>query len=71
MNRVIVFTRTSMARTRWPKSSALRRGGGRHPRNKSQNARQRALDMFESGRRACWWRPIAARGIDVEISAMW
>ena len=58
MNRVIVFTRTKHGANQV--AEHLSRTGvvaeAIHG-NKSQNARQRALDMFRPARRGCWWRP--------------
>jgi ATP-dependent RNA helicase RhlE len=68
MNRVIVFTRTKHGANRV--AEHLSRTGvvaeAIHG-NKSQNARQRALDMFKSGKaRVLVATDIAARGIDVD-----
>jgi ATP-dependent RNA helicase RhlE len=68
MNRVIVFTRTKHGANKV--AEFLTRGGevaeAIHG-NKSQNARQRALDMFKSGKaRVLVATDIAARGIDVD-----
>jgi ATP-dependent RNA helicase RhlE len=68
MNRVIVFTRTKHGANRV--AEHLSRTGvvaeAIHG-NKSQNARQRALDMFKTGKaRVLVATDIAARGIDVD-----
>ncbi len=68
MNRVIVFTRTKHGANRV--SEHLSRTGvvaeAIHG-NKSQNARQRALDMFRNGKaRVLVATDIAARGIDID-----
>ena len=68
MNRVIVFTRTKHGANRV--AEHLSRTGevaeAIHG-NKSQNARQRALDMFRSGKaRVLVATDIAARGIDID-----
>jgi ATP-dependent RNA helicase RhlE len=68
MNRVIVFTRTKHSANRV--AEYLLRSGiaadAIHG-NKSQNARQRALEMFRSGRaRVLVATDIAARGIDID-----
>jgi ATP-dependent RNA helicase RhlE len=68
MNRVIVFTRTKHGANRV--AEHLSRGGvvaeAIHG-NKSQNARQRALEMFRSGKaRVLVATDIAARGIDID-----
>ena len=68
MNRVIVFTRTKHGANRV--SEHLARTGvvaeAIHG-NKSQNARQRALDLFRSGKaRVLVATDIAARGIDID-----
>jgi ATP-dependent RNA helicase RhlE len=68
MNRVIVFTRTKHGANKV--AEHLARTGvvaeAIHG-NKSQNARQRALDMFKSGKaRVLVATDIAARGIDVD-----
>ena len=68
MNKVIVFTRTKHGANRV--SEHLNKTGvvaeAIHG-NKSQNARQRALDMFKSGKaRVLVATDIAARGIDVD-----
>jgi ATP-dependent RNA helicase RhlE len=68
MNRVIVFTRTKHGANRV--AEHLSRTGvvaeAIHG-NKSQNARQRALDMFKSGKaRVLVATDIAARGIDID-----
>ena len=68
MNRVIVFTRTKHGANRV--SEHLSRTGvvteAIHG-NKSQNARQRAMDMFRSGKaRVLVATDIAARGIDID-----
>ncbi|HMH66118.1 MAG TPA: DEAD/DEAH box helicase, partial [Rhizomicrobium sp.] len=68
MNRVIVFTRTKHGANRV--AEHLARTGvvaeAIHG-NKSQNARQRALDMFKTGKaRVLVATDIAARGIDVD-----
>jgi len=68
MNRVIVFTRTKHGTNRV--AEHLTRTGvvaeAIHG-NKSQNARQRALEMFRSGRaRVLVATDIAARGIDID-----
>jgi ATP-dependent RNA helicase RhlE len=68
MTRVLVFTRTKRGANRV--AEQLDRGGVRAEAihgNKSQNARQRALDAFKSGRiRVLVATDIAARGIDVD-----
>ena len=68
MNKVIVFTRTKQGANRV--AEHLSRTGvvaeAIHG-NKSQNARQRALDMFKTGKaRVLVATDIAARGIDVD-----
>ena len=68
LNRVIVFTRTKHGANRV--AEHLSRTGvvaeAIHG-NKSQNARQRALDMFKSGKaRVLVATDIAARGIDID-----
>ena len=68
MNRVIVFTRTKHGANRV--AEHLSRTGvvaeAIHG-NKSQNARQRALEMFRSGKaRVLVATDIAARGIDID-----
>src|SRR4029078_5255209 len=68
MNRVIVFTRTKHGANKV--AEYLSRGGevaeAIHG-NKSQNARQRALDMFKTGKaRVLVATDIAARGIDID-----
>ena len=68
LNRVIVFTRTKHGANRV--SEHLSRTGvvaeAIHG-NKSQNARQRALDMFKTGKaRVLVATDIAARGIDID-----
>jgi ATP-dependent RNA helicase RhlE len=68
LNRVIVFTRTKHGANRV--SEHLARTGvvaeAIHG-NKSQNARQRALDMFRNGKaRVLVATDIAARGIDID-----
>jgi ATP-dependent RNA helicase RhlE len=68
MNRVIVFTRTKHGANRV--AEHLSRTGvvaeAIHG-NKSQNARQRALDMFKTGKaRVLVATDIAARGIDID-----
>jgi ATP-dependent RNA helicase RhlE len=68
MNRVIVFTRTKHGANRV--AEHLSRSGvvaeAIHG-NKSQNARQRALEMFRSGKaRVLVATDIAARGIDID-----
>jgi ATP-dependent RNA helicase RhlE len=68
MNRVIVFTRTKHGANRV--AEHLSRTGvvaeAIHG-NKSQNARQRALDMFRTGKaRVLVATDIAARGIDID-----
>jgi len=68
MSRVIVFTRTKHGANKV--SQALERAGHRADAihgNKSQNARQRALDDFRNGRsRILVATDIAARGIDID-----
>ena len=68
MKRVIVFTRTKHAADKV--AEVLRRAGHRADAihgNKSQNARQRALETFRSGRtRILVATDIAARGIDID-----
>jgi ATP-dependent RNA helicase RhlE len=68
LERVIVFTRTKRGANRV--AEALDRGGVRSEAihgNKSQNARQRALDSFSRGRaRVLVATDLAARGIDVQ-----
>jgi len=68
MTRVLVFTRTKRGANRV--AEQLDRGGVRAEAihgNKSQNARQRALDAFKGGRtRVLVATDIAARGIDVD-----
>ncbi len=68
MSRVIVFTRTKHNADRV--AEILRRAGHRADAihgNKSQNARQRALETFRNGRtRILVATDIAARGIDVD-----
>jgi ATP-dependent RNA helicase RhlE len=68
LERVIVFTRTKRGANRV--AEALDRGGVRSEAihgNKSQNARQRALDAFSRGRaRVLVATDLAARGIDVQ-----
>jgi len=68
MTRVLVFTRTKRGANRV--AEQLDRGGVRAEAihgNKSQNARQRALDAFNGGRtRVLVATDIAARGIDVD-----
>jgi ATP-dependent RNA helicase RhlE len=68
MTRVLVFTRTKRGANRV--AEQLDRGGVRAEAihgNKSQNARQRALEAFKSGRiRVLVATDIAARGIDVD-----
>jgi ATP-dependent RNA helicase RhlE len=68
MTRVLVFTRTKHGANRV--AEQLDRGGVPSQAihgNKSQNARQRALDSFKAGRtRVLVATDIAARGIDVD-----
>src|SRR5262249_26799232 len=68
LERVIVFTRTKRGANRV--AEALDRGGVPSEAihgNKSQNARQRALDSFSRGRaRVLVATDLAARGIDVQ-----
>ncbi|HXI58263.1 MAG TPA: DEAD/DEAH box helicase [Polyangia bacterium] len=68
MTRVLVFTRTKHGANRL--AQQLDKGGVRTEAihgNKSQGARQRALDAFKSGRvRVLVATDIAARGIDVD-----
>ena len=59
MNRVIVFTRTKHGANRVAEHLAKTgvKADAIHG-NKSQNARQRALEMLPHRQgRACWWRP--------------
>ena len=68
MNRVIVFTRTKHGANKVAEH-LLKNGVSSDAihGNKSQNARQRALDMFRSGKiRALVATDIAARGIDID-----
>ena len=68
MNRVIVFTRTKHGANKV--AEYLNRGGVKSDAihgNKSQNARQRALETFRSGAvRVLVATDIAARGIDID-----
>ena len=68
MNRVIVFTRTKHGANRspsiWPRTAIA--AEAIHG-NKSQNARQRALEAFRAGKaRVLVATDIAARGIDID-----
>jgi ATP-dependent RNA helicase RhlE len=68
MNRVIVFTRTKHGANKVAEH-LIKNGVGSDAihGNKSQNARQRALDMFRSGKiRVLVATDIAARGIDID-----
>jgi ATP-dependent RNA helicase RhlE len=68
MNRVIVFTRTKHGANKVAEH-LLKNGIGSDAihGNKSQNARQRALDLFRSGNiRVLVATDIAARGIDID-----
>jgi ATP-dependent RNA helicase RhlE len=68
MKRVIVFTRTKHGANKMTEAleKAGHRAGAIHG-NKSQNARQRALDDFREGRsRILVATDIAARGIDID-----
>ena len=68
MNRVIVFTRTKHGANK-VSEHLLKNGVGSDAihGNKSQNARQRALDLFRSGKiRVLVATDIAARGIDID-----
>ena len=62
LSRVIVFTRTKRGADRVAKQLAADgvRVAAIHG-DKSQGAREKALDSFRAGRSACWSRPISSR----------